>query len=150
MAQTNSHSARRNDGFPNYNRNNLNRMTASISNGVRHELKAERINPKRIHACRPAFVPICASKDARVLQTSPNRQKALSCEQAKSSEVTQNQQLTVMIRIPSLAPFFCTSSPPLKHQQKKGFSSLVRLAHRFLQPANSRFMPNLPWRKSWA
>jgi len=92
-------------GVPNCGRKNLDSMTVPFSSDVRREMKGDRINPRRIHGYRPGFVPICASKDARVRQTSLDRQKALSRELAKSSEVTHNQQLTMMFRIPSLAPF---------------------------------------------
>jgi hypothetical protein len=49
-------------------------------------------------------VPVCASDRAELLQSALKWEKRVVKDQADTREVAQYQELTLMIRIPSLAP----------------------------------------------
>ena len=54
----------------------------------------------------PAFVPVCASNGAQLLQSAQKSPNRVERHRAETREVTQYEELTRMIQIPSLAPYF--------------------------------------------
>jgi len=68
---------------------------------------------------RHAFVPICASMRAGTLQRAPKWEKRAVQDLADTSEVSHYQELTMMVRIPSLAPScLLRQTPPNCHKPR--------------------------------
>jgi len=62
----------------------------------------------------PAFVPVCANNGTQLLQSAQKSPNRVERHWAETREVTQYEELTMMIQIPSLAPFLYRDFAGLK------------------------------------
>jgi hypothetical protein len=77
-----------------------------LCNDLGREDRGNRTNSGSVYRGLPAFVPVCASNGAELLQSALKSRNRVERHQAETREVTQYEELTTMIQIPSLAPFF--------------------------------------------
>jgi hypothetical protein len=81
---------------------NVSLMKKSPSKDIRQA--GYRIQPRSVNPGRLPFVPICVTHRSALLRTAPNQKKRVESQAAYTREVADYQELTLMIRIPSLAP----------------------------------------------
>jgi hypothetical protein len=65
----------------------------------------------------PAFVPVCANNGTQLLQSAQKSPNRVERHWAETREVTQYEALTMMIQIPSLAPFFIFCGRQRQHRK---------------------------------
>jgi len=91
-----------------------------------------KLNSKTESVLLSLFVPVCASNGAELLLSALKWPKRVKCHQAETREVAHYQELTRMIQIPSLAPFF--------HPRLTGFRDVIQ---RLEPAAPDRLGPQL-------
>ena len=79
-------------------------MNSTALSGIARVAERPLCQTQSFSLGRHAFVPVCASKRAGTLPSAPKWEKRAVQDLADTSEVAQYQELTLMIRIPSLAP----------------------------------------------
>src|SRR5450432_4055441 len=99
-------------------------MMVSLTGKVGREQNGNPINPGTIYLDLLAFVPICVSKGSALLQSALKQANRVESHPADNREVTQYQELTRMIRIPSLAPFIFNHS---RRSPLRGVAALVQM-----------------------